>query len=51
VSAGCATPTNGELFAFTDADVSKSDLMAVTVEPTSCPPAPTTQPVYTAKLA
>ena len=51
VSAGCASPTNGELSAFTDADVSKSDLMAVTVEPTSCPPAPTTQPVYTATLA
>jgi hypothetical protein len=25
--------------------------MAVTVEPTSCPAAPTTQPVYTATLA
>jgi anti-sigma-K factor RskA len=51
VSAGCASPTNGELSAFTDADVSTSDLMAVTVEPSSCPPAPTTQPVYTATLA
>jgi hypothetical protein len=50
VSAGCASPTNGELSAYTDADVSKSDVMAVTVEPTSCPPAPTTQPVYTATL-
>jgi len=51
VSAGCASPTNGELSAFTDADVSRSDLMAVTLEPRSCPPAPTTQPVYTATLA
>jgi len=51
VSAGCASPANGELSAYTDADVSKSDVMAVTVEPTSCPPAPTTQPVYTATLA
>ncbi|TMM22545.1 MAG: anti-sigma factor [Actinobacteria bacterium] len=51
VSAGCASPTDGELSAFTDADVSRSDLMAVTVEPRSCPPAPTTQPVYTATLA
>ena len=51
VSAGCASPTDGELSAFTDADVSRSDLMAVTLEPRSCPPAPTTQPVYTATLA
>jgi anti-sigma-K factor RskA len=51
VSAGCASPTNGELAAYTDADVSTSDVMAVTVEPTSCPAAPTTQPVYTATLA
>jgi anti-sigma-K factor RskA len=51
VSAGCASPANGELSAYTDADVSKSDVIAVTVEPTSCPPAPTTQPVYTATLA
>ena len=51
VSTGCASPTNGELAAYTDADVSTSDVMAVTVEPTSCPAAPTTQPVYTATLA
>jgi anti-sigma-K factor RskA len=51
VSTGCASPTAGELAAYTSADVNGSDVMAVTVEPTSCPAAPTTQPVYTATLA
>jgi anti-sigma-K factor RskA len=51
VSAGCVAPTDGRLTTFTDLDVSTSDLMAITVESTSCPSAPTTQPVYTAALA
>jgi anti-sigma-K factor RskA len=51
VSAGCVSPTDGRLATFTDLDVSSSDLMAITVEATSCPSAPTTQPVYTATLA
>jgi len=51
VSTGCASPTGGQLATYTSADVTGSDVMAVTVEPTSCPAAPTTQPVYTATLA
>lgn len=51
VSAGCVSPTDGQLATFTDLDVSTSDLMAITVESSSCPAAPTTQPVYTAALA
>jgi anti-sigma-K factor RskA len=51
VSTGCASPTDGELAAYTSADVNGSDVLAVTVEPMSCPAAPTTQPVYTATLA
>jgi anti-sigma-K factor RskA len=51
VSAGCVSPTDGQLATFTDLDVSASDLMAITVESSSCPSAPTTQPVYTATLA
>jgi anti-sigma-K factor RskA len=51
VSAGCVSPTDGQLATFTDLDVSRSDLMAITVESSSCPSAPTTQPVYTATLA
>ena len=51
VSTGCASPTDGELAAYTSADVNGSDVMAVTVEPTSCPAAPTTRPLYTATLA
>ena len=51
VSTGCASPSDGELAAYTSADVNGSDVMAVTVEPTSCPAAPTTRPLYTATLA
>jgi hypothetical protein len=51
VSAGCVSPTDGRLATFTDLDVSTSDLMAITVESSSCPSAPTTQPIYTATLA
>ncbi len=51
VSAGCVSPTDGRLATFTELDVSSSDLMAITVESSSCPSAPTTQPVYTATLA
>jgi anti-sigma-K factor RskA len=51
VSAGCVSPTDGRLAAVTDLDVSTSDVMAITVERTDCPAAPTTQPVYTATIA
>jgi anti-sigma-K factor RskA len=51
VSAGCVSPTDGRLAAVTDLDVSTSDVMAITVERTDCPAAPTSQPVYTAALA
>ena len=51
VSAGCVSTTDGRIAAFTDLNVSTSDLMAITVESTSCPSAPTTQPVYTATIA
>jgi anti-sigma-K factor RskA len=51
VSAGCVSPTDGRIAAVTDLDVGTSDVMAITVEETDCPAAPTTQPVYTAALA
>jgi hypothetical protein len=51
VSAGCVSPTDGRVATFTDIDVSSSDVMAITVESTACPSAPTTQPIYTATLA
>ena len=50
-SAGCVSPTDGRVAAVTDLDVGTSDVMAITVERTDCPAAPTTQPVYTATLA
>ena len=50
VSAGCVAPTDGRIATYTDLDVTGSDVMAITVESTSCPSAPTTQPVYTATL-
>jgi anti-sigma-K factor RskA len=50
VSAGCVSPTDGRIVAVTNLDVSTSDVMAITVERTDCPAAPTTQPVYTAAI-
>ena len=49
-SGGCLHPTDGRLGAFVDAGLGLSDLMAVTVEPDTCPAAPTTAPVLTAPL-
>jgi hypothetical protein len=51
VRAACLTPTDGALAAYLDADLSSAELMAVTVESTDCPAAPTTDPVFTAELA
>ena len=51
VSGGCLRPDDGRILIFVDADVATADLMAVTVEPASCPSAPTTDPVLTAPLA
>lgn len=50
VSQGCMEPTNGNLAAFLDSEIGPADVMAVTVEPTSCPDAPTTQPIFAAEL-
>lgn len=51
VRAACMTPTDGAVAAHLDADLSSAELMAVTVESTDCPAAPTTDPVFTAELA
>ena len=51
VRAACLTPTDGAVATHLDADLSSAELMAVTVESTDCPAAPTTDPVYTAELA
>jgi hypothetical protein len=51
VRAACLTPTDGAVAAHLDADLSSAELMAVTVESTDCPAAPTTDPVFTAELA
>jgi hypothetical protein len=51
VSGGCVSPADGRFATFTDVDAGTSDVMAITVEPTACPSAPTTQPVYTATVA
>ncbi len=51
VSGGCLTPApGGNLAAFVDANVGTTDLMAVTVEPATCPATPTGDPVLTAPL-
>ena len=51
ISGGCLTPTDGSVAAFVDADPSSAQVMAVTVESSDCPAAPTTDPVFTAELS
>ena len=50
ISGGCVSPHDGSIVAFVDADVSGADVMAMTVEPASCPAQPTTTPFLTAPL-
>ena len=51
VSALCAKPSaNGSMFEFVDASLEGVGLMAVTVESTSCPDAPTSDAVFTAEV-
>lgn len=50
VRGACLTPEDGAVAAYLDADLSSGPLMAVTIESTECPDAPTTDPVYTAEL-
>lgn len=50
-SGGCVRPLGGTVATFVAADVSDADLMAVTVEPSSCPSLPTSEPVLTATLS
>jgi Anti-sigma-K factor rskA len=52
VPATCFAPTaDGSVFAFVDASLGTSEAMAVTVESSSCPSAPTTEPILTAQIA
>lgn len=51
-SAMCATPTaDGSVFGFADASLEGVGAMAVTVEASDCPTAPTSQPVFTAEVS
>ncbi|MGH2635896.1 MAG: anti-sigma factor domain-containing protein [Actinomycetota bacterium] len=51
VPATCFTPSaDGTFFSFVDAELGTTNAMAVTVEPTSCPSAPTSAPVLTATI-
>jgi anti-sigma-K factor RskA len=52
VPAACFRPSSdGSVFEFVDAGLGTTDLMAVTVEPSACPSAPTTQPILTAEIS
>lgn len=52
VSAACLTPSgDGSVFSFVDVALETTQAMAVTVEPASCPAAPTTGPILTADIA
>jgi anti-sigma-K factor RskA len=50
ISGGCLTASDGAIAATLDTDVSEAELMAVTIEPASCPDQPTTAPILTAAL-
>ena len=50
ISGGCFAPEDGSLVEHVEADLSGADQMAVTVEPTSCPSAPTSEPILSAPL-
>jgi hypothetical protein len=51
VSAGCFEPTTqGTITTFVDASLAGAATAAVTLEPSSCPSAPTTSPILTASL-
>jgi anti-sigma-K factor RskA len=51
VPATCFRPAgDGSVFEFVDAELGPTDVMAVTVEPSSCPTAPTTTPILTAQI-
>jgi anti-sigma-K factor RskA len=51
ISGGCVTPVDGRIAAFVDADIGTAEQMAVTVEPASCPGAPTSDPIQSLTLA
>ncbi len=46
----CLAPTDGAVAAYVDADLSSAELLAVTVESSACPEAPSTDPIYTAEV-
>jgi anti-sigma-K factor RskA len=50
ISGGCVSPTDGRVAVFVDADVSTAQEMAVTVEPASCPGAPSGEIVLSTTL-
>jgi hypothetical protein len=50
IPGGCTRPVDGRIALFVDAEIGTTDLMAVTVEPTACPPEPTTDPILIADL-
>ena len=51
VRGACLPPTGGVVGAYVNADLSSAELMAVTVESSDCPEAPTTDALFTAELA
>lgn len=51
VRGACFSPSpNGSLFTFLDAELDTTQTMAVTVEPSSCSDAPTSEPILTADV-
>jgi hypothetical protein len=51
VSQGCVSPADGSIGLQVGADVEAADVMAVTVEASGCPPAPTSDPIWVAPVS
>jgi hypothetical protein len=51
VRGACLAATRGVVGTYVNVDLASAELMAVTVESSDCPEAPTTDPVFTADLA
>jgi hypothetical protein len=51
IRGACLAPTEGAVAVYVDAELSSAELVAVTIESSDCPEAPTTDPIYTAELS
>lgn len=51
ISQGCLRPSGGAMAGVLEGEIGEAQQVAVTVEPASCPDAPTTQPIFSGEVA